>query len=423
MLELHTVDKPRILVVANLDRFLRHLKPHLLACRAAGFRVDIACRVGEFEDEIRQYCDHLYHIPIRRNPLSPENIFALQRLTSLIKNGGYDIVHSHTPVGGMIGRLAATRAGVPIRIYMAHGFHFHPEGNPAGNFLFSCLERWAGQRWSDIVQVINHEDYMSAISLKIATRDKLICLPGVGVDTSRFDPDSVSEIEMASVMAELELPRTGPLLGVVAEFIPRKRIEDAIHALAIIRKEYPQATLLVLGEGPGRARLEQVARSVGVESACRFPGFQRDLPVYLSLMDLFVFPTRQEGLPVALMEAMSMGIPVVATDIRGNRDVVTDGKTGLLVPVGQPEQIAASCLRLLSNPKLAQRYAREAQKVIRKDFDTKVTVVRQMEIYEQAYRHAQAAGRVVSDGPAISIAKTLRDMANSRSQAKLKDVA
>lgn len=412
-------QKPRLLVVANLDRFMRnHLKPHLVAIREAGFQVDIACRVSQFAEEVQGYCDNLYHVPMRRNPVHPANVFALERLTKIVRNGRYDIVHSHTPVGGMLGRIAASRCKVPIRIYMAHGFHFHPEGNPLANLVFSRLEVIAGQRWSDLVEVINHDDYESALTLKIASADKLVWLPGPGVNTRYYDPATVAASETAALRRDLCLPDEGPVLGVVAELIPRKRVDDAIRALALLRKDYPGATLIILGSGPERKRLEDLAHSLGVGASCRFPGFRRELPVYYSLMDLFIFPTKQEGLPCALMEAMSMGLPVVATDIRGNRDIVTEGKTGILIPTEQPQALAGACRRLLADPANARQMGLRGQALIRKEFDTQLTVARQLEIYEQALLKAQAEGRLAASRPFTHLAETLGRMARTAGVAR-----
>lgn len=412
MIKTSNAGKPRLLVVANLDRFMRnHLKPHLVAIREAGFQVDLACRVSQFADEVRSYCDNLYHVPMRRNPAHPANLFALLRLTKIVRDGEYDIVHSHTPVGGMLGRIAASRCKVPIRIYMAHGFHFHPEGNPIANLVFSRMEAYAGQHWSDVVEVINHDDYESALSLKIASPDKLVWLPGPGVDTRYYDPATVDAVDTDTLRRDLCLPHQGPVLGLVAELIPRKRVDDAIRALAILTKDYPSATLIILGSGPERKRLEEFARSIGVGRACRFPGFRREIPVYLSLMDIFVFPTKQEGLPCALMEAMSMGLPVVATDIRGNRDIVTDGKTGMLIPTEQPGAVADACRRLLADPESARRMALCGQALVRKEFDTQLTVARQLEIYEKALLQAQADGRLASSRPLLHLAERLGKMA------------
>lgn len=411
-------EQPRLLVVANLDRFLRNLKPHLLACREAGFRVEVACRVTDFADDVEQYCDRLHHVPMRRNPLHPENLLALEQLTAIVRAGGYDIVHSHTPVGGMIGRLAATFARVPIRIYMAHGFHFHPEGRSAGNLIFSRLEQIAGRRWCDIVEVINHDDYEAALRLKIARRENLFWLPGTGIDTTNFDPARIREADKAALRRELGLPENGPVLGVTAELIPRKRIEDAIQALALLSRAYPSANLIVLGSGPEQKRLESLAQSLGVAHLCHFTGFKREIPVYLSLMDIFLFPTKQEGLPLALMEAMSMGLPVVATDIRGNRDIVTDGKTGLLVPTERPQALSAACRRLLADRALARRLALCGQALVRSEFDTKLTVARQLAIYEQALRQAEKAGKFESGRPMLGVADTLRDMAKPARAAR-----
>src|SRR5258708_18742761 len=115
----------KLLYVSHVDTVVRMMLPHLDGARAAGFTVDVACNITRHGDDVRAHADTLFDLPFRRSPVSPSNLAALSQLTALLRERRYDIVHAHTPSGGIIGRIAATRAGVPVRVYTAHGFHFH----------------------------------------------------------------------------------------------------------------------------------------------------------------------------------------------------------------------------------------------------------------------------------------------------------
>jgi glycosyltransferase involved in cell wall biosynthesis len=399
----YPASAPRLLLIATLDRSLRNFFPHMDACRAAGIRVDVACRISDFDDEIRGHCDKLFDVPFRRFPLHPLNAVTLLRLIAIIKAHNYDIVHAHTPAGGMIGRAAATIAKSPIRMYMAHGFHFHPEGKPFTNFIFSGLERFAGKFLSDWVEVINTEDYQSALSFGIVSERNLVMIDGTGIETARFDPATVSEDEQILVRHELGLAPGAPVIGVIAELIPRKRLHDTIDAIALLKYDFPQATLIILGSGDQRSELDDYAAKRGVSENVRFLGFRRDLPRFIRVMDVFAFSTQQEGLPAALMEAMCMGVPSVATNIRGNRDIIVDGENGFLVPVGDCAAMARACKTIIDDKLLASKFAAVGRELIVSKYDTQRTVAQQMRAYGRAMSVAKKLDKLRGDVEHISV--------------------
>jgi glycosyltransferase involved in cell wall biosynthesis len=379
-------------MVATLDRSLRNFFPHMDACRAAGCRVDVACRISEFEDEMRKHCDRLFDVPFRRSPVHPLNLVTLIKLVGIIKSHKYDIVHAHTPAGGMVGRAAATIAGTPIRVYTAHGFHFHPEGKAVSNFIFINLERFAGIFLSDWVEVINTEDYESAIAYGVATEQKLVMLDGTGIETEKFNPSNVSDAERQAVRRELGLNENTKVIGVIAELIPRKRLQDTLAATMILTQEFPDIQLVILGSGEQREGLEAMAVELGIENNVKFLGFRRDLARFIAVMDVFAFSTQQEGLPAALLEAMCMNVPAVATDIRGNRDIIVNGENGFLVPLGDANLMAEACRKLLTNPQLASELGAKGRQLVISKYDTLLTVAQQMAAYGKAMKAARSKG-------------------------------
>lgn len=345
----------KLLYVSTLDHIIRAMLPHLQGAKNAGYRVEVACRVTRFGDDVRAVADAVHDVPMERFPLHTNNLIALKQVTELIRRERYDVVHSHNPSGGFIGRLAATNAQTgALRVYTAHGFHFHRHGHPAANAVYETIERYAGHKLSDAVYTYNREDYDTALLKNIVPKERLFATRGIGISArDRFNPDTVTDAERAAFRAEIGATETTRILSVVGEMLPRKRQFDAITAMPRLLQTHPKALLVLVGDGKMLTQNEALARRLGVAANCRFLGFRRDVRIILGASDLFVFPSQQEGLPCAIQESLAMRVPVVATDVRGNCEVVDD-TTGRLVPLGKPDALADAASELLSLPQEAR---------------------------------------------------------------------
>jgi len=376
--------KPRLLYVSTLDHIIRVMLPHLDACRAAGFEVEVACRVTRFRKDTLAHADALHDLPMQRFPLHPANAAALAQLTGLIRDREYAVVHAHNPTGGFVGRLAATLAGTGcVRAYTAHGFHFHRHGGRVTNAVFRGIERIAGSHLSDGVLVINREDYDAALRGRVVPKDRLFLTGGVGVSAADdFDPAAVSPWERAAVRRELGAADDAvPVLTVVGEMIPRKRHSDALRAFEEVRRVSPDAVLALAGDGALMEALREEADALGVLPGCRFLGFRRDVRSILAATDVFLFPSQQEGLPCSVQEALAMEVPVVATDVRGNADLV-DGACGRLVPLGDTAALAASALELLArSPAERRAMGRAGREKMLRLYDRPACVAQWLDIY------------------------------------------
>jgi glycosyltransferase involved in cell wall biosynthesis len=381
-------SQPRLLYVSTLDHIIRVMLPHLDAARAAGFRVEVACQVTRFRDEVLAHADAVHDLPMRRFPLHPKNIVALRRLTRLINDGEFQIVHAHNPTGGFVGRLAATQAAQakPLRVYTAHGFHFHRHGGRITNAVYRTVERYAGQRLSDAVLTINREDYDAALAGGVVPKDRLYLTHGVGVSArEEFDPSFVTPEDIAAFRAEIGVGAQTPVLSVVGEMLPRKRQFDAIAAMVEIRKAVPEALLVLVGDGAMLEENQRLATSLGVAENCRFLGFRRDVRRILAASQVFLFPSKQEGLPCAIQEAQAMAIPVVATDVRGNADLV-DASCGRIVPLGDVKAFAAGVVELLGLPSAAREAMGKAgREKMLTHYDRSACVTEWLNIYRQAW--------------------------------------
>lgn len=355
--------------------------PYLKLFKEMGWETAVAAR-NDYEnadDCVIPYCDTYYNIPFERSPLKPGNFKAYKALKRVIDEGHYDIIHCHTPVGAMLTRLAAKSArrhGTKV-IYTAHGFHFYA-GAPVLNWLvYYPVEKWLA-RYTDVLITINQEDYARAQSFKA----KNVCyVPGVGVDLNKFN---VGCVDRTAKREEIGMAQDEFALLSVGELIPRKNHEVVLRALAVLKQaeELDGIRYIICGRGALEAELKSLAAELGLTEHVSFLGYRKDIPAICNSCDLFVFMSHQEGLPVALMEAMACGLPVVCSAIRGNTDLIEDGATGLLAD-NTPQSVASAIQMMREHPELREQAAAAARKTV-KEFDLGVVKARMKMIYEAA---------------------------------------
>ena len=340
--------------------------PYLKMFKEMGWETTVAAR-NDYEnpaDCVIPYCDTYYNIPFERNPLKPGNLKAYQRLKKVIDEGGYDIIHCHTPVGAMLTRLAAKQArkcGTKV-FYTAHGFHFY-KGAPAVNWLlYYPVEKWLS-RYTDVLITINKEDYERAKTFKAG---KVCYVPGVGIDLKKFNVGYVDKNEKRE---EVGVHADDFVLLSVGELIPRKNHEVVIRAMSVLKQENKLTHLeyVICGRGTYESELKKLAEELGVADHIHFLGYRTDIAEICNCSDLFVFMSHQEGLPVALMEAMACGLPAVCSNIRGNTDLIEDKKTGLIAD-NSPEKVAKAIETMRENENLREQVASAALQKI-KQFD------------------------------------------------------
>lgn len=376
----------KLLYVSHVDTVVRMMLPHLDGARAAGFTVDVACNITRHGEDVLAHSDTLWDLPFRRSPLHPANGVALSKLTDLLKREQYDIVHAHTPSGGVLGRLAATRArradDLPLRVYTPHGFHFHRYGSRLSNTIFRTIETHAGRNWSDAILTINREDFNAARD-GVAAPARVYHTRGVGVSAEVLAPDMVSEQERERMRCEVGAKPETLVVTLIGEMIPRKRHTDALNAFARFRKSHPNSLLLFAGDGPLMDKLKEQAQELGIVDAVRFLGFRRDIPALLSATDLFLFPSAQEGLPCSVQEALCMEIPVVASDVRGNHDLLDDS-CGRLVPLGDVDAFAAALSHFAAlSPEERRESGRAGRRKMITEYDRPVAVAQWLDIYRE----------------------------------------
>ena len=363
------MEKKKVLFVATVVKthIMEFHIPYLKMFQDMGWETAVASK-NDYEDPadcIIPHCDHYYDIPFARIPWKKDNIRAYQNLKKIIDEGGFDLIHCHTPVGAMIARLAAASArkrGTKV-IYTAHGFHFF-KGAPLVNWLAYFPAEWLLGSLTDILITINKEDY--AFARKHIRAKRIEYVPGVGIDTARFSAKGKDRIEKRQ---ELGFAEEDFLAITVAEMTKNKNHTTVLKALAILKNtpEFERMHYLICGRGEQWPALEAEAKQLGISDHVHFLGYRHDVPELISCSDLFVFMTLREGLPVALMEAMGCGLPTVCQNIRGNNDLIDDGVEGDFV-ANTPQAVADAILANYRNPEKRQRMGTAAvQKVAQFD--------------------------------------------------------
>lgn len=313
----------RILIVSTVSRqFYLFEQGNIEVLKSLGYQVHGAANF-EAANERLDVLDIIKHpFDIQRSPFSFKNIKAYKQLKKIMKSEKFDAVHCHCPMGGVLTRLAARSVGISTVIYTAHGFHFY-KGAPLMNWLlYYPVEKFLS-RYTDVLITINKEDYNRAQKFKAK---KVIYVPGIGVHTEKF---SQIIVDRENKRKELDVSTDMFLILSVGELNKNKNHEVIINAIAELKD--PNLMYLICGQGSREIYLKQLAVRLGIAEKVKFLGFRNDVAEIYKLADVFVFPSYREGLSVSLMEAMSAGLPIICSSIRGNFDLIKDGEGGYLV--------------------------------------------------------------------------------------------
>ncbi|MBQ2928286.1 MAG: glycosyltransferase family 4 protein [Oscillospiraceae bacterium] len=359
------MKKKKVLFVATVVKthMMQFHIPYLKMFQEMGWETAVASRndYENPEDCHIPYCDTYYDIPFERTPWRMQNYRAYRMLKQIIEEGNFDIVHCHTPVGAMVARLAAAGArkkGTRV-IYTAHGFHFF-EGAPLMNWLLFYPAEKILAPLTDVLITINQEDYRRA-QKKIRTK-RIEYVPGVGIDTHKFRCPGVNPEDKRR---ELGYTEADFLILTVAEMTPNKNHITVLKALELLKEkeEFRNIHYLICGRGIMRESLENSARELGIADHVNFLGYRTDAPQLYRCSDMFAFVSFREGLSVALMEAMSCGLPIMCTKIRGNTDLIDDNLSGIFTQ-NDPQSVAESILRLYRDPEFRKSLGRQAMEKV-----------------------------------------------------------
>ena len=378
----------RVLQLCAVDFTLaKFLAPFCFFLKDKGFDVTAACTESVFMAPLREQGLRCVDLPIERSTNLAAHVRSYRRLSAWLARERFDVVHVHTPIAALIGRLAAARRRVPVRIYTAHGFYFHDDMGGMKRRAHVALERF-GARFHDYLFTQSEEDRLTAISEKIARPDRVRTI-GNGVDVRRFDPARFSPADRAALRASLGIPAGARVLAIIGRLVREKGYFELFRASAQLAARVRDFRLLVIGAAlesdydNSTAQLHALIDELGIRKRIVFTGQRTDVPDLLHAADVFTLPSWREGMPRSVIEAMAMGLPCVVTNIRGCREEVVEGESGFIVPVRDAEKLAHRCGHLLGDPEAAATMGRAARERAVNLFSEDLVFARQIEIYEQ----------------------------------------
>jgi len=346
---------------------------------ADSFEVSMACSPGGRLNEIvREAGMHVYEVPNLVQPIHPwRDLLALFEILGILKREKIDLVHTHNSKTGFLGRLAGRLAGTPVVVHTVHGFAFHDSEPRWRQLLFRAMERMAAP-WAD------HTIYISQPLIDWARRERIIAEGRYtkiysGIDLESFHP--YNQEELRELRDELGIKETDRVIGFVSKLWEGKGHDVALQAMVQVVKSFPQARLLLVGEGSLEKKLKTSSHELGLENAVLFTGFRTRIAEMTSLCDLCILPSFFEGMGRVLIEAGACGKPVVASNVGGIPDVVKDGVTGILVPPGDPMSLSEGILRLLQDPELRERMGQAARQRINEKFSARTMVQGIVDVY------------------------------------------
>lgn len=374
----------RFLVVTTVAIMVDHfLIPSIKMMQGKGYEVHVACNFekgnpcsNERLQQIKQKLDELgvkyFHVDFTREITSvKENVIACRQLSGLINENNYDIVHCHSPIAGVLTRFVCRKArkkGTKV-LYTAHGFHFY-KGAPLKNWFIYFSAELVCSCFTDVLITVNKEDYN--LAKKRMHAKSIEYIPGVGIELSRFQN---VKIDKNAKRKELAVPENATVLLSVGEVNKNKNQEIVIRALETIKDVY----YVIAGDGELIGYLKELAKVVGVEARVLFLGYRTDVVELCKTADIYVLPSKREGLPVAVLEAMASGLPCVVSNIRGNKELINE-KGGVLFDPQSIESCKAA-LNLILKSDLTKMSEYNKEKI--KAFSEETVNEIMLEIYER----------------------------------------
>jgi glycosyltransferase EpsD len=353
---------PKILFVANVakEHILKFHIPSIIMFKNKGWIVDVAC----YKDAEVPYCDHQYSMSYTRNPLTLKTFKGIYELRRIINSEKYDIVYCHTPVGGLVARLACKKArklGTQV-IYFAHGLHFY-KGAPKLNWLiYYPIEKYLAH-YTDKFILSSEEDY---IFVKSHFKE---CKPNksfeLGCNFDKFFIENKNEIRK-QYRISLDIPENALVLIYVAEIIKNKNQQMLLKTLQEVKKTIPNTYMLLVGPEHDNGKCKMLAQKMNILDSVRFLGWRSDIAQLFYCSDFCTASSIREGFGYNLVEAMACGVPVITTANRGHMTIVQDGHNGYLIQINDYNTMANRIQHLVYDVTLSNRLLKQATRDIEK---------------------------------------------------------
>lgn len=344
--------KPKILLVANVakEHVLKFHVPTIKTLVEQGWHVDVACAGNE---EI-PYCHQRFVMSYKRSPFNFAIFKGIKELVKIVRDGEYDIIYCHTPVGGLAARIAARKIrknGTKV-IYFAHGYHFF-KGAPKQNWIIYYPIEKIMSLITDSIILINREDYK--LTKRRFSNCKAYLLNGIGINTSRFKIEN-KDVVKNEYRKHMGIPEDATVLIYLAELLPNKNQTFLMRVLKRILEKKENVYLVLAGFDHCNGDFERYADKIGVKDHVRFLGWREDVGNLYAMADICTATSIREGFGLNLVEAMACGIPIVATKNRGHEMIIRDNENGFMVDLGDEATFEKRILQLIDDQTLQNRF-------------------------------------------------------------------
>lgn len=360
----------KVLFSATVDSHILHFHlPYLKMFKEKGYEVHVATNT----DDTIPFCDVKHKVSFERSPFKINNLKAIKQMKKILLDNNFDIVHTHTPMGSVVTRLAYKKVRNKVNtrmIYTAHGFHFY-KGAPLLNWvLFYPVEKYLS-KYTDTLITINKEDYCLA-KKKFKKCKNVEYVPGVGIDEEKFN-FTMTKKEKLELRKSLGLKESDFVMIYPAEISKRKRHIWLINALESLLNKNRNMHLLLPGSDSLNGEAHRLVVKLKLTKQIHFLGYRTDIPKLLKISDLAISSAKQEGLPVNIMEAMYVGLPIVASDCRGNRDLVKDGINGSLVDINDSINFSRNVKNICLSD--VSKYSENSKEIIKEYLLDKIIII------------------------------------------------
>lgn len=345
--------------------------------RQQDWKVDVLTTDREFQEVLRKRGIGVVDIDVIRRDINIFNdIIGVFRLARFLRHHRYDIIHTHTSKGGMVGRLAAWLAHCPVIVHTVHGFSFHEESSPLALRIYSFLERIAAH-WCNCIVTVSEFHRRWALQLKIGNEEKVVAVPN-GINKNRILPDK----SRAEVLETLGLPNNTLLILTHGRLAEQKGLEYLIQCIPSLQNKLNKPFKIILaGDGPLRSSLEKQVAELGVSADVIFLGFTHEIHNLLNACDMVVLPSLWEGLSISLLEAMAAQKPIITTTIESNIEVTHNGEAAVLIPAKDVGAITDSILKLAADDILAKALSLCARDIFMNNYTEEVMGRKYYKIY------------------------------------------
>lgn len=333
---------------------------------------------GSLVEEVRGRGVPLTILPELVRQISPaKDMLAIRKMTRIMRARRYAIVHTHSSKAGVLGRIAARLAKIPVIVHTVHGWSFHDYMIPWVRSSYIALERWVAS-FTNAMIVVTQNDIQKGLREGIG-RPEQYHLIRSAIPLDEFDP---AKTDREAARRQLGLPPEALVLGNVGRFSEQKNPLDWVRVAGRVGRALPECRFLLVGDGPSRLKVETALGEEGIAGRTVLTGLRRDVPEMLAAMDVFLLTSLWEGLPRTIPQALSMGVPVVASRVDGLFDAIQNGQSGYLLEPGDLEAMVVRCLELLEDPELRKKMGRVGREFVAGEFDLQQMIAQISSLYE-----------------------------------------